>query len=240
LLYGADDFAKVLEISTRCGQDSDCNPCTAAGVWGASRGFARIPLDYTKEIDAIGGEKFIFTNSSFGSAVDNGIARAQLVAKANGGRIENDRLIVVEQTVDSPPEVRDFVIDGQPNERITVENARWTFTGDWGRQSSRKNGPEMLSSAKGAEATIKFTGTGAIIVGPYVSRGGLAEVYLDGKLDRTVDVNSDDDRRVTMEDVWHRFNLPDGEHEIRVVVKGEPYQESKGSEVRIQSLVVFR
>ena len=29
LLYGEDDFDKTLDISTRAGQDSDCNPATA-------------------------------------------------------------------------------------------------------------------------------------------------------------------------------------------------------------------
>mgnify|MGYP000444034892 CR=1 FL=1 len=34
MLYGEGDFGKTLDISTRCGQDSDCNPSTAAGVLG--------------------------------------------------------------------------------------------------------------------------------------------------------------------------------------------------------------
>ena len=33
LLYGAGDFGKTMEISTRCGQDSDCNPSSAAVCW---------------------------------------------------------------------------------------------------------------------------------------------------------------------------------------------------------------
>ena len=32
LLYGNGDFTKTLEISTRCGQDADCNPSTAGGI----------------------------------------------------------------------------------------------------------------------------------------------------------------------------------------------------------------
>jgi len=32
LLYGDGDFAKTLEISTRAGKDSDCNPSRAAGI----------------------------------------------------------------------------------------------------------------------------------------------------------------------------------------------------------------
>ena len=32
LLYGEGDFYKTMDISTRCGQDSDCNPASAAGI----------------------------------------------------------------------------------------------------------------------------------------------------------------------------------------------------------------
>lgn len=32
LLYGNGDFFKTMDIATRCGQDSDCNPATAAGI----------------------------------------------------------------------------------------------------------------------------------------------------------------------------------------------------------------
>ena len=32
LLYGEGNFYKTIDISTRCGQDSDCNPATAGGI----------------------------------------------------------------------------------------------------------------------------------------------------------------------------------------------------------------
>ena len=34
LLCGEGDFDKTMEIAIRCGQDTDCNPSTAAGVLG--------------------------------------------------------------------------------------------------------------------------------------------------------------------------------------------------------------
>lgn len=45
LLYGEGDFYKTLDISTRCGQDSDCNPASAGGILGTILGYSRIP-DY--------------------------------------------------------------------------------------------------------------------------------------------------------------------------------------------------
>ena len=32
LLYGKGDYGKTMDIATRCGQDSDCNPSNAAGI----------------------------------------------------------------------------------------------------------------------------------------------------------------------------------------------------------------
>jgi hypothetical protein len=43
LLYGQGDFTKSLEISTRCGQDADCNPSTVGGILGAMLGYDKIP-----------------------------------------------------------------------------------------------------------------------------------------------------------------------------------------------------
>jgi hypothetical protein len=48
MLYGEGDFDKTVEISTRAGQDSDCNPSTAAGVLGTMMGFEALP-EHAKE-----------------------------------------------------------------------------------------------------------------------------------------------------------------------------------------------
>jgi hypothetical protein len=78
------------------------------------------------------------------------------------------------------------------------------------------------------------------VAGPYLPNGGKADVYLDGKLDRTVDVYPDEDVRKGGEAVWHAFGLKPGTHMLRLVVRGEPYGDSKGSEIGIEDLVVFR
>src|SRR5665647_2219955 len=45
LLYGGGDPMKTMEISTRCGQDSDCNPSNAMAVLGVIKGFSGLPQD---------------------------------------------------------------------------------------------------------------------------------------------------------------------------------------------------
>ena len=43
LLYGEGDFWKTMNISMRCGLDSDCNPSSSAGIIGTTLGLSGIP-----------------------------------------------------------------------------------------------------------------------------------------------------------------------------------------------------
>ena len=43
LLYGNGDFTKTMEITTRAGQDADCNPSSAGGILGTMLGYDKIP-----------------------------------------------------------------------------------------------------------------------------------------------------------------------------------------------------
>jgi ADP-ribosylglycohydrolase len=239
LLYGGDHFFKTIEIATRCGQDSDCNPSTAGGIWAAMRGFKAIPPQYTAGLAEIAAtEKFVYTDYTFDSIVESTMKRAAAMIERAGGKRDGDGfLIAVQQPRPTP--APQFQI-GKPVERIACDDPRWTWTGPWKRDAAKRSGPEKVASEKGAEAQIEFEGTGACICGPYIGAGGTADVYVDGKLDRTVDVWPDDGIRKAMEDVWHRFDLPAGKHTIRLVVRGERFRESSGSEIRIHDLIVYR
>ena len=58
LLYGGGDMEKTIVISTRAGQDSDCNPSSAAGVLGVAMGYDAIPDNWKSGIPAIADKKF--------------------------------------------------------------------------------------------------------------------------------------------------------------------------------------
>ena len=47
LLYGDRDPDRTIEVATRCGQDSDCNPSSAAGILFTSLGLENIPEKFT-------------------------------------------------------------------------------------------------------------------------------------------------------------------------------------------------
>jgi hypothetical protein len=242
LLYGEGDFTKTMTISTRCGQDSDCNPASAVGVLGVVLGYQRLPEKFKAGIPAIADEKFDYTDYSFKTIVDSTVKRAIALAEKNGGRVEAGKLFIpVQQAEQARLELWDDY--GSPAERIAVDDPRWSWSGKWEAPAAtkrRERGARKSSSAKGAEAAIRFRGSGAILVGPYLPAGGKADVYLDGKLDRTVDVYPDEDSAKGGESVWHAFGLTPGEHTLRLVVRGEPYEGSKGSEISLTDLVVFR
>ena len=94
LLYGGGDFGKTIEITTRAGQDSDCNPASAAGVLGVALGYRAIPEQWKSGIDAIADRKFSYTDFTFHSIVASTEKRAIALIERTGGRREGDTLIV--------------------------------------------------------------------------------------------------------------------------------------------------
>jgi hypothetical protein len=241
LIYGAGDIGKTINISTRCGQDSDCNPSSAAGIVGVMMGYKRIPDEWKSGIPAIADQKFEYTDYSFRTIVASNEKRALAMIARTGGRVDGDKVIIKTQ---APKPAKLAVWDdyGSPVERIAVNDPRWAFQGNWtaGAQQGRNASPIRTASEKNAEATITFEGTGAVLSGPYLPDGGKADVYLDGKLDRTIDVYPDEDRPKTGEAVWHAFGLKNGKHTVRLVVRGEPYADSKGAKIALNDLITFR
>ena len=164
------------------------------------------------------------------------------MVERHGGRLEGDTLIVKTQAPKPAPfEIWDDY--GSPVERIPYDDPRWSWRGDWSEKTEEVWGHPRVSqwsNVQGAEVTIRFEGTGAILTGWYLATGGLADVYLDGELSKTVDVYPDEPNIKLEESVWHAFGLDDTEHELRLVVRGEPYPESQGADICITSLSVFR
>jgi hypothetical protein len=241
LLYGKGNIGDTIAIATRCGQDSDCNPASAAGIIGVVLGYQKIPDVWKSGIPAIADKKFQYTDFSFKTIVDSTVKRTVALVEKNGGRLNGERLTVKTQAPKAA-KLKTWDNYGSPVERIAIDDPRWSWTGAWtlAKPSERQNAVRKSANTKGAEANIAFEGTGAIVTGPYFSSGGKAQVYLDGKLDRIVDVYPDEDMSKSGEAVFHRFGLKNGKHPVRLVVLGEPYPGSKGSDISIESLIVFR
>ena len=86
LLYGGGDPYKTVIISTRCGQDSDCNPSNAAGILFTSLGFSKLSPRFKSELNPE--EKFSHNPYKFHQLdeVCEKIARQSVIQ--GGGRSE--------------------------------------------------------------------------------------------------------------------------------------------------------
>jgi len=238
LLYGEGDPVKTMEVSTRCGQDSDCNPSNAMAVLGVIKGFNGLDVAWQNAVKAMGDSIFVNTDYSFNKAVDKTLEYAQKLAVENGGESTTGELkIKVQQPQPFALEVAfpKLVFD----KKVSVfANEGWEIKGKWETFGNNKS---KFSSTAGDEISFAFEGTGVSIAGNWFKDGGKADVYVDGELKRTVDCyfyfskQQHDDMSI-----YHITNLPEGKHTIKLVVKGEKRPESEGSRVYVNEAIVFK
>jgi hypothetical protein len=124
LLYGGGDFEKTLEISTRCGQDADCNPASAGGILGTLYGYERLPERFVAGIPALVGKKFAYTDYDVEGLLAASERVAVAVVERNGGRIEGEgdaRVLVVPADVPAPAVPLEQLSDFRPDDLRTWE-----------------------------------------------------------------------------------------------------------------------
>jgi hypothetical protein len=103
LLYGGDDFWKVCEIAVRCGQDSDCNPSSAAGVWGCMHGRSGLPREAWAGLDAIADRPFANTTYNYHQLVGACQAIAARIIAHSGGTATFDMFRIPVQAPQPAP-----------------------------------------------------------------------------------------------------------------------------------------
>jgi hypothetical protein len=247
LLYGEGDPIKTMEISTRCGQDSDCNPSNAMAVIGVIRGFSSLPREMQEGVLAMGDSTFINTTYTFNTAVNSTVNYAAGLIEKNGGRVTEDKVEVLKQQP-SPPALEISFPDVVFDKNISVfEDSSWNFKGGWkvyevysGREGRRTlQRQAMYAENQGDELTINFSGTGISLTGNWFRDGGKADMYVDGKLHRTIDTYYYFANQQHTASIWHVLNLEPGDHTVRLVVKGEKRPESTGTRVYITSATIF-
>jgi len=239
LLYGKGDFAKTLEISTRAGQDSDCNPSSAAGVLGVMLGYEKIPDVWKSGIPKIADTKFDYTNYSFNEIVKSTMDRAVKVIRRAGGKVEGDELIVPYQAA-KPPKLEQWDM-GIPDKRIMADDRAWSWKGSWTEDKGRSSRSEAVgkkAAAAGAEAELRFEGSAITIVGPTSQAGGKADVYLDGK--KAGEINAWIPERTSDNALWHTYGLKPGAHTLRIVVRPDADPRSKGTALSLMAALTYR
>jgi len=245
LLYGNGDPLKTLEISTRCGQDSDCNPSNALAVLGVIKGFKGLPADMQQGVKSLGDSLFIHTTYSFNTAVASTFRYANELITKNGGYV-NDKNIMIKVQDPVAPELEvafpDVVFDKSVS---AFEAGPWKIKGKWNVNEVSDRGNQLRKQAiwsdkAGDELEISFNGTGISLTGNWFRDGGKADIYVDGILHRTIDTYYDFANQQHTESIWHVLHMAPGDHTVRLVVKGEKRPESNGSRVYITSATIFK
>lgn len=246
LLYGDGDPMKTLEITTRCGQDSDCNPSNALAVLGVINGFSWFPASMQEGVKALGDSLFIFTSYSFNSAVSSTEKYALDLIMKGGGKVRDNMIKIKTQQPLAPVNENSFP-DVVFDKLIPVtDKTAFSFKGSWKPFEiySENDKKPVLQSMYGEKASdeleIAFSGTGISIVGNWYKDGGKADIFVDGNLHRTIDTYYNFANQQHTESIWHILNLKPGDHKVRLVVKGEKRPESGGTRVYITSAIIFR
>lgn len=193
LLYGNGDFEKTMEISTRCGQDSDCNPATAAGILGVMYGYEGIPDYWKPGMEKVMDIDFPYTSISLNSVTDINLDLIRDIVLDQGGKVQDDNYFI---TIQRPTEVRyEESFEGIiPTER------------------------RVLKQKFNDELTLEFVGNSVVVMGKITMVNeddgeyiALLEAYIDG--DKVEEFVMPYDYIKRKYDIFHTYNLPhDGKH----------------------------
>lgn len=196
LLYGGKDFSKTLQISTRCGQDADCNPSTAGGILGTVLGYDKIPAYWKMGLKEAEGIDFKYTTMSLNTVYEVGYKHALENIRRNGGKTDGDKIIIKTQPV-QPVKFEQSFTGVYPVAKIPV---KWN------------DGKDQLS--------FDFEGTGFVIKGEAEKGDNApdyefkAALYVDGALVEStlLPVNQITRRH---ELAW-KYDLPKGRHSVQL------------------------
>ncbi len=198
LLYGNGDFTKTLEISTRCGQDADCNPSSAAGILGALIGYERIPAYWKQGLAEAESINFKYTSMSLNNVYDISMKHALENIIQKGGQVKDDRVII---RLEKPVPVK-FEKSFEGVFPSTTLPVKWNASRD--------------------EATFEFEGTGFVIRGDasewdsksdYVFQ---SEIFIDDKKESSVSLPVNFTTR--RYDLAWKYDLPPGKHKVSMKI----------------------
>ena len=239
LLYGGGDFARTLDVTTRFGQDSDCNPSSAAGIVGVMLGYAAIPAVYTSGIPGLGDAKFDYTDYSFNAIARSTLDRALKVIVKAGGRVDGD---VIEIPAQAPvPAALEQWDMGVPAARLDASNKAWAFSGEMdhepGMGRHRRGGAKDIDG-QGQCRDVHVRGNGGRARRPNgAGRRPCRRVpgrEPAGTIDAYIPPRTFDN------DLWHRDGLSAGPHTVRVVTREDASPQSTGTRITFEVGIVYR
>jgi len=216
LLYGHGDFGRTLEIATRCGQDSDCNPASAGGILGAMLGYSGIPAVWRDPVKPIEDKSFAYTTMSLNKVYETGFGHALEMIRKNGGTVDGEKIRLPFQAIKPVP--------------LEV-----SFAGCY------PGGRKRLGLRLETSAEVEFKGTGYVLTGgpskmaddgkdPYVFQ---VELILDDRPPTVINLPVDD--RVRKLEISWAYLLRAGKHTIKLrVLNPRP-----GEYIQVDDLITY-
>jgi hypothetical protein len=216
LLYGHGVYGRTLEIATRCGQDSDCNPASAGGVLGTLLGYDKIPDYWKGPLRAIEDRPFPYTSMSLNKVYETSFGQALETVRTNGGALEGETVRI-------------------PIDPIRPVRLEASFPGLYPVERRR------LSFDLTAATEIAFEGTGFVLTGgpsrmaadgldPYVYE---IELRLDDRAPEVVRMPVDE--RVRRLEISWAYGLAPGKHNLRLELRNP----RPGEAIRVGDLIVY-
>ena len=194
LLYGKGDYGKTLDITTRCGQDADCNPSTAGGILGTLIGYEKIPAYWKAGLNGSEDIAFKYTSTSLNRVYEMGYRHALENIRRHGGTVDANGVTLSLQ-------------DPKP---VKFEQS---FPGIMPKDKISFNREDLK------EEQFSFEGTGFVVRGEATAKEGTPkdkaatlEVRVDGQLTETVKLPANFTTR-RHELCWN-YKLPAGKHTV--------------------------
>ena len=97
LLYGNGDFGRTIDIATRCGQDSDCNPASAAGILATAMGYSNIPEKWLAPLKRAEDIDFAYTTTSLNDTYAMSYSHALQMIERGGGKVGDNDVVIKTQ-----------------------------------------------------------------------------------------------------------------------------------------------
>lgn len=200
LLYGKGDFTQTMEITTRCGQDADCNPSSAGGILGAMLGYKAIPEYWKMGLKEIEDLDFKYTTTSLNKVYEIGTKQALLNIERNGGKVVGDKITIKKQM--PVPVAFEQSFEGQ-----------YPLDKKW------------IGKNLENEIELEFEGNGFVVKGENKPSQGSSwdsksekfaqvEVYIDEKLTETVKLPVRFTTR--RHEICWKYQLPDTKHKVKL------------------------
>ena len=240
LLYGRGDYLRTVEIATRAGQDSDCNPANAGGVLGTMLGFKALPAQVREDMRPYMDTTFEFAPYSINSATRECVRLAVANAKEHGGNEAGNVIDIAVQPFDPPAGPTEISFPTlQPVEYMGADDPRIIRKGEW----TRTGRAEITYRAKnpGDSIQVRFAGTAIYVQGDIRHDQGILEYLIDGKVCGTRDMYLP--KRWSRADqstaVW-LTGLADAGHTLDVRVTGRKNPASDGIGIALGRVVSYR